>query len=73
MNGIADLASLSVHDLVTTYFSLNLVFAGMSLTGNISLVASFFIHFSAKDNDSLLRLAFKVSRPQNCNEFSYER
>ena len=72
MKGIAELVSLSVHDLVTIYFSLNLLFAGISLTGNIFLVASFFTHLSAKDNDNLLRLAFKVSRPQSFNELSYD-
>ena len=72
MNGIAEFANLSVHDLVTIYFSLNLVFAEIFLTGNMFLVASFFKHLSAKDNDNLFRLVFRVSRPQSFKELSYD-
>ena len=63
IKGIAELANLSVEDLVTTNFSLKRVFAKTFFLGNMSLVASFFVHFIAKDKDNLFRLVFKVSNP----------
>ena len=72
MKDIAELANMSVQDLVTTNFSLERVFVKTFFLGNMSLVASFFVHFIAKDKDNLFRLVFKVSNPVRLRASSYD-
>ena len=72
MKGTAEFASLLVLALVTTYFSLGLVFTVFSLSGKISLVFSFFVHFMANESYNWFLLFFKVSTLQRSSASSYE-